>query len=138
VSARTRDGALLGSGNWKVEQFGQGGCSSPMHGFAHRHLDRFQIEMPGFATAGKDNVQDLIYFAGNFFLDRSRRFFSWADGEDSSTGRSEQICSFTSNSSSLSCRKCSRSATSRCALAKAATEENVSVMVLPFTLRVNR
>jgi hypothetical protein len=69
-----------------------------MHGRAHRHLDGFQIEMSRFAAGAEDDAQQLLYFARDFLLDRFSRFFSWADGEVSSTGRNAQICSLTSNS----------------------------------------
>jgi hypothetical protein len=69
-----------------------------MHGRANRHLDGFQIEMLCFAAGAEDDAQQLVYFAGDFLLDRFGRFFSWADGGVSSTGRNWQICSLTSNS----------------------------------------
>jgi hypothetical protein len=69
-----------------------------MHGRAHQHLDGFQIQAAGFAHPGEDGAQQLLYFPRDFLLDRFGRFFSWADGTDSSTGRKAQICSLTSSS----------------------------------------
>jgi len=69
-----------------------------MHGRAHRHLDGFQVEMPGFAAAAEDDAQQLVYLARDLLLDPFDRFFSWADGEVSATGRNSQICSLTSKS----------------------------------------
>jgi hypothetical protein len=109
-----------------------------MQGRTDRHLQGFQIQTPRLAAGAEGYAQQLVYFARDFVLDRFRRFFSWADGEVSSTGRNSQICSLTSNSCSPSSRKRWHSATSRRALAKLAGEENVSVTVLPFTLRVSR
>jgi hypothetical protein len=109
-----------------------------MQGRTDGHLQGFQIQTPRFATGAEGYAQQLVYFARDFVLDRFRCFFSWADGEASSTGRNSQICSLTSNSCSPSSRKRWHSATSRCALAKLAGDENVSVTVLPLTLRVSR
>jgi hypothetical protein len=61
-----------------------------MHGRAHEHLDRFQIDMPGLAQALEDRAQQLLYFARDFLSDRIRRFFSSGES-DSSTGRARQI-----------------------------------------------
>ena len=98
MAASTRQGPLVGSRRRELQQFAQRGCSGLVHGRAHRHLDGFQIQMPRLAAAAEDDAQELVYFARDFLLDRFGRFFSWADGEFSSTGRSWQICSLTSNS----------------------------------------
>jgi hypothetical protein len=138
LPARTGQLTLIRSRGGKLQQLGQGGGTRTVHGRADCGLDRFQIQMPGLAPATEDHTQKLIYFARDFLADRFCRFFSWADGIASATGRSLQICSFTSRSCSPSSRKRWHSATSRCALAKLAGEENVSVTVFPFTLRVSR
>jgi hypothetical protein len=67
-----------------------------MHGRAHRGFCRFQIEPAFFAPALKQNLEDAIYFALDFEVDRSRRFFSCGVNV-SSTGRALQIFSFTSS-----------------------------------------
>jgi hypothetical protein len=105
---------------------------------ADRHLDGLEIELVRFPSGGEDNPEQLVYLTGDFLLDRFDGFFSWADGGISSTGRSWQICSLTSNNCSPSSRKRWHSATSRCALARLAGEDKVSVTVLPCTLRVRR
>jgi hypothetical protein len=98
VATRTREGPLVGSRDGESQQFGQDGCPGMMHGGAYRHLDGFEIQLARFTPGAEDDAQQLIYFAGDFLLDRFRRFFSWADDGVSSTGRSWQICSLTSNS----------------------------------------
>ena len=50
-----------------------------MHGRAHQHLDCFQIESPGLAAFGEDEMEESIYFARDFPADRFGRFFSWGD-----------------------------------------------------------
>jgi hypothetical protein len=69
-----------------------------VHRAAHGHLDRFQIQRAGLAPAGEDNLQQPIYFLGDFLLDRMRRFFS-SGVRVSSTGRSRQIFSLASRRS---------------------------------------
>ena len=73
-----------------------------MHGRAHQHLDRFQIDMAGLANAGEDGAQQLLYFARDLLLNGVRSFFSWALNAGSSTGRNRQIFSFTSRKDRLS------------------------------------
>jgi hypothetical protein len=109
-----------------------------VHGRTHRRLHCFQIQTPGLAPSAENDAEELIYFARDFLADCFRRFFFWADGATSVTGRSLQICSLTSKSCSPSSRKRWHSETSRCALSKLAGEENVSVTDFPFTLRVSR
>jgi len=98
VATTTREGPPVRGRDGELQQFGQGGCPGLMHGRAHRHLDGFEIEMSGFAAGREDDAQPLVYFARDFLLDRFGRFFSWADGEVSCTGRNSQICSLTSTS----------------------------------------
>jgi hypothetical protein len=109
-----------------------------MHRGTNRCLDTFQIESASRFAAAENNAQQLLYFAGDFLLVRFGRFFSWAAGAVSVTGRSSQICSFTANNCSPNSRKRWHSATSRRALARLAGEENISVTVFPSTLRVSR
>jgi len=93
-----------------------------MQGRAHGYFQGFQFPSPRLTVGAEDHAQQLVYFARDFLLDGFGRFFSWADGAVSSTGRNSQICSLTSNSCSPSSRKRWHSATSRCALAKLAGE----------------
>jgi len=98
VTARTRDGPLVGSRGWESQQFSQGRGPGMMHGRAHRHFDGFQIQTPRLAATDEDDAQQLVYFARDFLADRFDRFFSCGERE-SSTGRARQILSFTSSSS---------------------------------------
>ncbi len=63
-------------------------------------FDGLQIEAFGLAQPGKDDVQQLLYFAGDFLTDRFRRFFS-CEVSGSSMGSNWQIFSFTSIKSRL-------------------------------------
>jgi hypothetical protein len=129
---------MPGIGLFELQQLRQGTGSGVMHRGTDRRLDTFQIDAASRLAVAENNAQQLLYFEGDCLLDRFGRFFSWADDVVSVTGRSEQICSFTANSSSPSSRKRRHSATSRRALARVAAEENISVTVFPFTLRVSR
>jgi hypothetical protein len=79
-------------------------CAStrPVHGGARRRFDGFQIEAGRSAESGEDDLEQLVYFAGNFLMDRCRRFFS-CDVRLSSIGRKRQILSLTSTKSRLIC-----------------------------------
>jgi hypothetical protein len=83
----------------KLQEFGQGRGTGPMHGRTHRHLDGFQIEKARLAVARENDAQQLVYFTRDFFLDCVRRFFSCVVGAASSQGRNRQIFSFTSTNS---------------------------------------
>jgi hypothetical protein len=69
-----------------------------MHSGTDRRLDTLQVESAGRLAIAENDVKQLLYFAGDFLLDRFGRFFSWVDGAVSVTGRNAQICSLTSNS----------------------------------------
>ena len=97
MAAGTGCGSLISGGLWELQQFSQAGRTGPVHGRAHRHLDGFQIDKARLAATGENDAQQLVYFARDFLFDRFDRFFSWADGDVSSTGRNAQICSLTSN-----------------------------------------
>jgi hypothetical protein len=47
-----------------------------VHGGARGSLDRFQIHAADLAQTPEDDLQQSLYFAGNFFLDSFGRFFS--------------------------------------------------------------
>ena len=81
-----------------MEQVGEHGGSGLVHRRADRHLGGFQIRPPRFTATGEQDAQQLRYFAGDFLLDRFRRFFSCGENA-SSTGRARQIRSLTSSSS---------------------------------------
>jgi hypothetical protein len=63
-----------------------------MHRRADDGFDGFEVEPTGLAAILKDRVQQPVYFAGNFPLDRFGRFFSCGCGVVSSSGRRRQIC----------------------------------------------
>ena len=75
-----------------LQQLRQRGSPGLMHRRADDGFDGFQVEATGPAAILKDSVQQPVYFAGNFLLDRFRRFFSWGCGVASSIGRRRQIC----------------------------------------------
>jgi hypothetical protein len=83
-----------------LQELGQGSRGGLVHGCAHRGLCRFQIKPAFLAPALKQNLEDAIYFALDFEVDRLRRFF-FCGVKVSSTGRALQIFSFTSNNSPL-------------------------------------
>jgi hypothetical protein len=87
---------MPGIGWFELQQLRQGTGPGVMHRGTNRCLDTFQIESAGRFAVAENNAQQLLYFAGDFFLDRFGRFFSWADGTDSATGRNAQICVLTS------------------------------------------
>lgn len=97
MTARARKG-LAGCRHRKLQQFGQRGRPSVVHRRAHRHLDSLQIQTPRLAAGAEDDAQQLVYFARDLLLDRVCRFFSWAEGWGSSTGRNWQTRSLTSKS----------------------------------------
>jgi hypothetical protein len=67
-----------------------------MHRGTDRGLDTLEIEPASRLAVAKNDAQQLLYFAGDFFLDRFGRFFSWVDSAVSVTGRSSQIRVLTS------------------------------------------
>jgi hypothetical protein len=138
VTAWTVDFMVIGIRLFELQQLRQRHGPGLMHSGTNRGLDTLQVESASRIAVAENDAKQLLYFAGDFLLDRFGRFFSRDGGAVSVAGRSPQICSLTSNSCSPSSRKRRHSATSRCALAKLAGEESVSVTVFPFTLRVSR
>src|SRR5712691_13154324 len=111
-----------------------------MHGRTHPHFDRFQVELPGLAPAAEQDLEPLVYFAGDLLIDRSSRFFSSGVQRSLSDarGRCRQIFSLTASSSVFSVWKRWYSSISDCALRRAAGVGNDSAMVFPSTVRVSR
>jgi len=91
-------GPLVGRWRRELQQFCQRCGTGLMHGRTHCHLQGFQIQTSRLAAGTESDTQQLFYFARDFLLDGFGRFFSWADGVVSSTGRNAQTCSLTSNS----------------------------------------
>src|ERR1039457_7116059 len=99
-----------------------------MHGRAHHHFAGFQVHMPRLAPAVEEDMQPLVYFAGDLLKDRSSRFFSSGVHVllSDSSGRCLQIFSLTEISSVLSSWKRWCSSISDCAFRQAAGEGNES------------
>ena len=91
-------GNVVGQRTRHAQQPLQGHCPGPMHRLPHQHLDGLQIDRARLMPIAEDNLQDSVYFLGDFLLDRFRRFFS-CGVRVSSTGRSLQIFSLTSSRS---------------------------------------
>ena len=108
-----------------------------MHGVARRRFDGLQVEAARLPLTGTKNLQQRVYFGGDYLLDRRCRFFPWGV-KDSSTGRAWQIFSLTSSNWRLSSRKRWKASTSRSALRKTTGDENDSLTVLPLTFLVRR
>ena len=104
MAARTRHRALLERGNWKLQQFAEPGSCDPVHSRTCHHFHSLQIQRPGLATAREEHMQPLVYFVGDFLMDRKSRFFSSGVQVLSwdSSGRVRQIFSLTAISSMLS------------------------------------
>ena len=96
VTTGTRYFALIRAGRIAPQQLAQCGRSGAMHGSAHCHLDRFQVESAGLALVLKYKPEQGAYFPFDFLPDRFRRFFSCGVSV-SSTGLARQIFSFTSS-----------------------------------------
>ena len=67
-----------------------------MHSGADRCLDTLQVESACRLAVAENDAKQVLYFAVDFLTDDFRRFFSWADGANSATGRNAQICVLTS------------------------------------------
>ena len=81
---------------FESQQLRQGTGPGVMHRGTDHGLDTLQIKLAGCPAVAENDAKQLIYFAGDFLLDRFGRFFSWADGVVSATGRSSQIRVLTS------------------------------------------
>jgi hypothetical protein len=131
VATRTRDGQVMGIRWIELQQLSQ--CPSP--GMMHRGPDRclvtFQIEIASRFSVAKNSANQLCYFAGDFSLDRLRRFFSWAVCSVCSIGRTRQIFRLTSTRLSVRSLNLRYSATSLSAFRIAAGEGRFWVTVLP-------
>ena len=80
-------------------------------------------------TFAEQQRQQMFYFAGNFLLDRFRRFFSWGVASASALGRNRQRVLLTSTKSRLNCCHFRYSSISCSALRRAATLAKDSVTV---------
>jgi len=80
--------------NHTLQQFAQAGRTGLVQSRTQSHLDGFQIQLAALAAVLKDQMKQTTYFAGNFALDRFRRFFS-CGVRVLSTGRNWQMPSLT-------------------------------------------
>lgn len=96
VTTRTRHLKAIGVRRFELQQLYQRRSPGVMHRGTDHGLDTLQIEAAGCPAVAENDEKQLIYFAGDFLLDRFGRFFSWADGAVSVTGRSWQIRVLTS------------------------------------------
>ena len=87
---------MIGIRRFELQQLRQRRGPGLMHSGTNRCLDTLQIESATRFAVAENDAEQLLYFADDFLLDRFGRFFSWADGAVSVTGRSRQICVFTS------------------------------------------
>ena len=82
---------MVGIRRFESQQLTQGTGPGVTHRGTDHGLDTLQIELAGCSAVAENNAKQLIYFAGYFPQDCFGRFFSWADGAASVTGRSSQI-----------------------------------------------
>ena len=104
LTAGARDFPPLRAGRLASKQLTQSGRPGLMQSRAHGHLDCLQVELAGLVLLLKDEPEERAYFAGDFLLDRFRRFFSCSVSV-SSAGLKRQIFSFTWSRLWLSSRK---------------------------------
>ena len=76
VAARTRNGQVMGIRWIELQQLSQGGSAGMMHRGPDRCLVTFEIEIASRFSVAKNSANQLCCFAGDFFMDRLRRFFS--------------------------------------------------------------
>ena len=88
-----------------TEEFGQTRCSGGMQRGAQRQLHCFDVPLTRLAPFGEDTGQQRVYFARDFLMDRSSRFFSSAlhFSAGFSTGRRRQILSLMFTNSAHRC-----------------------------------
>jgi hypothetical protein len=96
MTAQTGDLKVIGIRLFELQQLGQSHGPGLMHRSTDCSLDTLEIESASRLAVAQNDAQQLFYVAGEFFLNRFVRFFSWADGLASVIGRSSQICVLTS------------------------------------------
>jgi hypothetical protein len=131
LAAPTGDGQVMGIWWFELQQLSQGRSTGMMHRGADRYLVTLQIESSSRFSVAKNSAEQAFYFAGDFLLDRLRRFFSWAVCSACSIGRARQILRLVSTRSSVRALKRRYSATSLSAFRIAAGEGRFWETVLP-------
>jgi len=130
MAARTRKRSVVLIRGIVLQQLGQRSRPSLVHGGADGSFDGFQVKA-ALAAILKDDVQQSVYFAGNFLADGLRRFFPWAVDSVCPMGRNRQIFRLTSTNSPVKVWNLRNSAISLSALRTAAREGRFCVTVLP-------
>jgi hypothetical protein len=75
-----------------TQQSAQSGCPGMVHGIAHQHFHRFQLDAARPAPFAQRHSQKFGYLLADLLLNRFGRFFSCGD-KVSSTGRARQSSS---------------------------------------------
>jgi hypothetical protein len=96
VTTRARRRKVICIRWFQLQQVRQGSAPGMEQSGTDDCLDTLQIESASRFAIAENDAKQLLYFVGDFPLDDFRRFFSWADGMASATGRSAQICVLTS------------------------------------------
>lgn len=76
MTAPTGNFKVIGIRLFELQQLRQSHGSGLMHRGTNRCLDTLKIESASRLAVAKNDAQQLLYFAGDFFLDRFGRFFS--------------------------------------------------------------
>ncbi len=66
----------MGAWGIALQQFGQGGGPGLVHGGTNGHFHRLEIQSARLAALAENQLQQVLYFAGDFLPDRFGRFFS--------------------------------------------------------------
>src|SRR5260370_9011327 len=106
MAAGTGQLSLVRAGWIELQQLGQGGRPSFVHGGTNRHLDRFQVQATCLLPLPEDPLEQLLYFSADFLLKCFRRFFFDGGSSLSATGRARQIFSLRAITSWDSSRNC--------------------------------
>jgi hypothetical protein len=75
AAARTGNRQVLGIGLFELQQLRQGTGPGAMHRGRDSCLDTLQIESSVRFAVAENDAQQLLYFAGDFLLNRFGRFF---------------------------------------------------------------
>jgi hypothetical protein len=106
MAAGTGQLSLVRAGRIELQQLGQGGRPSFVHGGTNRHLDRFQVQPTCLLPLPEDTLEQLLYFSADFLLKCFRRFFFEGGSSLSAAGRARQIFSLRVINSWDSSRNC--------------------------------
>src|SRR5260370_33139900 len=102
--------SLVRAGWIELQQWGQGGRPSFVHGGTNRHLDRFQVQATCLLPLPEDPLEQLLYFSADFLLKCFRRFFFDGGSSLSPTGRTRPVSPLEAVNSWASCENSCKSA----------------------------